>query len=40
MVYEEDPSMDVKRSKRPAVAAFIRDPAGTLMELINQEAAK
>jgi methylmalonyl-CoA/ethylmalonyl-CoA epimerase len=34
MMHEEDPSMDANRSKLPAVAAFIRDPAGTLIELI------
>jgi catechol 2,3-dioxygenase-like lactoylglutathione lyase family enzyme len=35
MIHEKDPSMDANKSKRPAVAAFIRDPAGTLIELIT-----
>jgi methylmalonyl-CoA/ethylmalonyl-CoA epimerase len=35
MIYEDDPTMDANRTKRPAVAAFIRDPAGTLIELIT-----
>jgi methylmalonyl-CoA/ethylmalonyl-CoA epimerase len=37
MIHEQDPSMDANRSKQPAVAAFIRDPAGTLIELIAPE---
>lgn len=40
MIYEADPSMDANRSKRPAVAAFIRDPAGTLIELITSGNSK
>jgi hypothetical protein len=34
MVQEENPSTGADRSRKPAVAAFIRDPAGTLIELI------
>ena len=33
---EADPSMDAARSKRPAVAAFIQDPAGSLIEIIGR----
>ena len=35
MVHEENPSMSADQSRKPAVAAFIRDPAGTLIELIT-----
>jgi methylmalonyl-CoA/ethylmalonyl-CoA epimerase len=35
MMHEDDPTMDANRTKQPAVAAFIRDPAGTLIELIT-----
>jgi methylmalonyl-CoA/ethylmalonyl-CoA epimerase len=36
MLHEADPSMDAARSKRPAVAAFIHDPAGSLIEIIGR----
>lgn len=36
MLPEADPSMDAARSKRPAVAAFIQDPAGSLIEIIGR----
>jgi methylmalonyl-CoA/ethylmalonyl-CoA epimerase len=35
MMHEDDPSMAANRVKKPAVAAFIHDPAGTLIELIT-----
>jgi methylmalonyl-CoA/ethylmalonyl-CoA epimerase len=35
MAYEEDSSTAANPSRKPAVAAFIRDPAGTLIELIT-----
>jgi catechol 2,3-dioxygenase-like lactoylglutathione lyase family enzyme len=40
MIHEADPSMDANQSKRPVVAAFIRDPAGTLIEIIASEEKK
>ncbi|MFO1400649.1 MAG: VOC family protein [Steroidobacteraceae bacterium] len=36
MLPEADPAMDAARSKRPAVAAFIQDPAGSLIEIIGR----
>ena len=35
MAHEKDPTMDLNHSRKPAVAAFIRDPFGTLIELIK-----
>ena len=36
MRHEDDPTMDAARTKQPATAAFIQDPAGSLIEIIGR----